>query len=120
MTQDSIDSIVAQSNELFCAKYFVTKEKISDCDIEGKSLKYVLKATLSYWKCNSLKVPTHMYVHTDRRISEGDVRQALSQLDESSLQCYICGPPPMTEDILTTVTSQCGLDTDRVHYEKWW
>ena len=43
LTQDRIDSIVAQSNKLVRAKYFVTKEKIGDCDVEGKSLKYVLK-----------------------------------------------------------------------------
>ena len=43
LTQDCIDSIVAQSNKLVRAKYFGTKEKIGNCDVEGKSLKYVLK-----------------------------------------------------------------------------
>lgn len=88
--KDRIDEIVEQCGGLVQVGYFVTKEKISDSHIRA------------------------------RRMSNSDIRQALSLVDTSSLQCYICGPPPMTEDILSMVTTQCGVATDRVHYEKWW
>lgn len=56
----------------------------------------------------------------DHRIGQKDITKALAQLDISKLQCYICGPPPMTEDMLRILLTECHVDSHLIHYEKWW
>ncbi len=56
---------------------------------------------------------------TARRMCKDDIQAAVSLLDMSMLQCYVCGPPPMTEDILILLAS-CGVKDHQIHHEKWW
>ena len=55
------------------------------------------------------------------RIGDGDVRKAISVLQASELQCYVCGPPPMLDSMVEILTSErCRVERDRIHFEKWW
>lgn len=54
-----------------------------------------------------------------RRLQAADVAGAILGLDPSRLQCFICGPPPMIEDVQTFLRDG-GVTTECVHVEKWW
>ena len=54
-----------------------------------------------------------------RRMTSGDVSCAVSKLKQTRLQSYICGPPPMIEEVEKMLNS-CGVDPGRVFAEKWW
>ncbi|GLA66861.1 hypothetical protein AtubIFM56815_004042 [Aspergillus tubingensis] len=61
-------------------------------------------------------------LHT-RRINRDDLRKAVSRADGSieaeETVCYVCGPPGMTDDVVSSLEGFLG-DTERVYYEKWW
>ena len=48
-----------------------------------------------------------------------DVVEAIQGLDHSRLRCFICGPPPMIEDIQTYLRDG-GIATECIFIEKWW
>lgn len=53
------------------------------------------------------------------RITQDDLLQALGTNDKSLLRkttCYVCGPPQMTDEIVTLLEAQGA----RVYCEKWW
>ena len=54
-----------------------------------------------------------------RRFTEKDLLYALGE-DLKSTVCYICGPPAMTDEFVSFLTSREGMDTQRVLCEKWW
>ena len=33
------------------------------------------------------------------------------------LHCFVCGPPPMTEDMLAALKD---LGVEHIHFERWW
>lgn len=53
-----------------------------------------------------------------RRISAEDLRDAATGTPTEGTVCYICGPPPMTDESVRVVGTLIGQD--RVLYEKWW
>ncbi|XP_026885906.2 oxidoreductase NAD-binding domain-containing protein 1 [Electrophorus electricus] len=50
------------------------------------------------------------------RISEESLRHCV---DPEHTLCYLCGPPPMIENV-STVLQRLGLSEDRILFEKWW
>ena len=52
-------------------------------------------------------------------MQKDDVGRALSGLDVSRLLCYICGPPPMIEDV-PIFLRHFGVHSDCIRIEKWW
>jgi len=56
---------------------------------------------------------------TSGRITNQHVETALQGLDTNTLLTYLCGPPPMIESLVGTLTG-LGQPASRVHYEKWW
>ena len=53
-------------------------------------------------------------------MSSMDVMNAVKTLGKERLQCYLCGPSPMTESMMHTLVTHCGLNSSQIHYEKWW
>ncbi|KAK8722473.1 hypothetical protein OTU49_012233, partial [Cherax quadricarinatus] len=53
------------------------------------------------------------------RITQEVLKSAIDSLDTSSLKTFICGPPPMIENINQHLLS-CGLLQNQIFYEKWW
>lgn len=53
------------------------------------------------------------------RITQETLKSALESLDTSSLKTFVCGPPPMIEEINDHLLA-CGLLQNQVLYEKWW
>ena len=62
-----------------------------------------------------------MYLHisSGRRFQKDDLERAVARLDVTRLRCFICGPPPMIEDI-ETVLRNLGVDSGCINVEKWW
>ncbi|CRG92317.1 hypothetical protein PISL3812_09374 [Talaromyces islandicus] len=58
----------------------------------------------------------NIHVHS-RRISRQDLGSAMAGAKDSTV-CYVCGPPPMTDEFVGHLGSLIGAD--RVLYEKWW
>ncbi len=54
-----------------------------------------------------------------QRITGEDITEALSHLDPSQLQCFVCGPPPMIADI-EQMLEECHVTRACIHTEKWW
>lgn len=52
-----------------------------------------------------------------RRISKQDLDSAVAGAGDSTV-CYVCGPPPMTDEFVGHLGSLIG--PDRVLCEKWW
>ena len=44
---------------------------------------------------------------------------ALPSSSSSSLDCYLCGPPPMIADCTDHLAS-LGVPLEQINYEKWW
>lgn len=40
--------------------------------------------------------------------------------DRSGTVCYVCGPPNMTDDLVSFLSRQPGMAQERVLCEKWW
>lgn len=40
--------------------------------------------------------------------------------DRSGTVCYVCGPPDMTDDLVSFLSQQPGMAQERVLCEKWW
>lgn len=70
-----------------------------------------------------------MFVYLpDGRINKSDISRALTtflnlrvglnDVNENSLFVYICGPPPMIQDV-DDILKSLGV-TNNVFYEKWW
>ncbi|TGO18230.1 hypothetical protein BTUL_0011g00360 [Botrytis tulipae] len=56
-----------------------------------------------------------------RRISNNDIDLALGTVEERSRTIvYICGPPTMTDSMVSYVQNLPGMDPLRVLCEKWW
>ncbi|KAJ9355760.1 hypothetical protein DTO027B9_3914 [Paecilomyces variotii] len=68
-----------------------------------------------------ISTPQDMEIH-DRRITAEDLKTAVtgSSGDETGTGtvCYICGPPPMTDELADKLKGMVG--SERVFYEKWW
>ncbi|KAG7176688.1 Oxidoreductase NAD-binding domain-containing protein 1-like [Homarus americanus] len=47
------------------------------------------------------------------------LKSSVASLDVSSLKTFICGPPPMIENINKHLLA-CGLLQHQILYEKWW
>ncbi|XP_068235451.1 oxidoreductase NAD-binding domain-containing protein 1-like [Palaemon carinicauda] len=52
-------------------------------------------------------------------ITQDNLRSALKVLDTSTLRTFVCGPPPMIENIKDNLLV-CGLSRNQILYEKWW
>ncbi|KAK3775048.1 hypothetical protein RRG08_048258 [Elysia crispata] len=52
------------------------------------------------------------------RITESEIQEALSSLNQASAQVYICGPPAFLDKMETFCLSS-GLPKDRIYYENW-
>ncbi|KAL4881588.1 hypothetical protein BJY04DRAFT_218036 [Aspergillus karnatakaensis] len=67
--------------------------------------------------------PGDLTIHS-RRINQDDLRQSVSGNDGKSTPsetvCYVCGPPQMTDEVVSTVVSLLDGQKDRVFFEKWW
>jgi hypothetical protein len=65
--------------------------------------------------------PQDMKIH-DRRVTSDDLKTAVigSSGDKtgSGTVCYVCGPPPMTDEFVDTLRGMIG--EERVFCEKWW
>lgn len=68
---------------------------------------------------NSLCISMYIYFSSGRRLQKDDLGRAVARLDVTRLQCFICGPPPMIED-LQIVLRDLGVDLGCVNFEKWW
>lgn len=56
-----------------------------------------------------------------RRINHADLIDAVgSPEDRAGVVCYVCGPPPMTDDFVSFLRQAQGMDEQRVLCEKWW
>lgn len=56
-----------------------------------------------------------------RRINHADLIDAVgSPEDRAGVVCYVCGPPPMTDDFVSFLRQVEGMDEQRVLCEKWW
>lgn len=64
-----------------------------------------------------------------RRLSKDDLLPALDgytqetgypDRDRSGTVCYVCGPPAMTDELVSFLVQQPGMAEDRVLCEKWW
>ncbi|KAF7913320.1 hypothetical protein BELL_0147g00050 [Botrytis elliptica] len=56
-----------------------------------------------------------------RRISNKDIDLALGTMEERSRTIvYICGPPTMTDSMVSYIRNLPGIDPSRVLCEKWW
>jgi NAD(P)H-flavin reductase len=77
---------------------------------------------LTNQKYKKIKDPQALGWFHDRRIKEADLLHALgADLDvRRRTLCYVCGPPKMTDDIVSWFAQQEGLSTERVLCEKWW
>lgn len=53
------------------------------------------------------------------RINESRLQEAVSSLDRNRLICYICGPPPMIQQI-TEILYKMDIEESRILFEKWW
>ncbi|GFS04412.1 oxidoreductase NAD-binding domain-containing protein 1-like [Elysia marginata] len=53
------------------------------------------------------------------RITETDVKEAVSSLNKALVQAFICGPPGFL-DHMEMFCLASGLHKDQIHYEKWW
>ena len=53
------------------------------------------------------------------RISHSTIQEAISGLDRSNCTCFICGPPPMIQDV-TDILRKLDIAEHRIHFEKWW
>ncbi|KAF2837808.1 ferredoxin reductase-like protein [Patellaria atrata CBS 101060] len=56
-----------------------------------------------------------------RRITSDDLISAIGDVAErEATVCYICGPPPMTDEFVAFLQDQEGIAKERVLCEKWW
>lgn len=59
-----------------------------------------------------------------RRLQPEDLRQALRGSDgvirPEETVCYLCGPPRMTDEIVSTLRALLGDGQERIFFEKWW
>ncbi len=53
------------------------------------------------------------------RINKSTIEDTLKSLDIASVQCYICGPPPMIAS-METYLQELGVKKEQWHCEKWW
>ncbi|XP_033103167.1 oxidoreductase NAD-binding domain-containing protein 1-like [Anneissia japonica] len=58
-------------------------------------------------------------VYAKGRIQESDLARVVNEFGADKLKCYICGPPPMIEDMEAKLL-KLKLNPDNLHYEKWW
>ncbi|XP_066972681.1 oxidoreductase NAD-binding domain-containing protein 1-like isoform X2 [Macrobrachium rosenbergii] len=63
--------------------------------------------------------PPHASNATYGHITQDVLRSSLKTLDTSGLQTFVCGPPPMIENIKDHLLV-CGLSQNQIFYEKWW
>ncbi|XP_064097013.1 oxidoreductase NAD-binding domain-containing protein 1-like [Macrobrachium nipponense] len=63
--------------------------------------------------------PPHASNATYGHITQDVLRSSLKTLDTSALQTFVCGPPPMIENIKDHLLV-CGLSQNKIFYEKWW
>ncbi|EAW10697.1 FAD-dependent oxidoreductase [Aspergillus clavatus NRRL 1] len=59
-----------------------------------------------------------------RRLQPADLRRALQGSEgiirpEESV-CYMCGPPKMTDEVVSTLQGLLGDGQERIFFEKWW
>lgn len=70
-----------------------------------------------------LEQPEDLRIHP-RRINQDDLRTALTgpngDIQAEETVCYMCGPPAMTDEFVTTLRGLMGDGSDRVFFEKWW
>ena len=56
-----------------------------------------------------------------RRIQHKDLIAAIgSPKKRAGVVCYVCGPPPMTDDFVSLLRHAEGMEEQRVLCEKWW
>ncbi|KAL5466981.1 hypothetical protein EMCRGX_G031146 [Ephydatia muelleri] len=53
------------------------------------------------------------------RITREDLTQAVATLDLLNLFCFVCGPPPMTDNVIQCLRD-VGVPQNCIQYEKWW
>lgn len=67
--------------------------------------------------------PKDLTTHA-RRINQDDLRKTVSGTDTkfspNQTVCYVCGPPQMTDEVVSSVTNLLDGQKDRVFFEKWW
>ena len=86
---------------------------------------FVYEVSMSEWETGIARARVQGYRYIvwiftpGRRMRKDDVGRALSRLDVSRLLCFICGPPPMIEDI-QILLRDLGVGSDCIHIEKWW
>ena len=66
-----------------------------------------------------LILPTFKLLGERGRINESRLQEAVSSLDRNRLICYICGPPPMIQQI-TEILYKMDIEENRILFEKWW
>lgn len=65
------------------------------------------------------KTPADNKQNVQGRISHSTIQEAISGLDRSNFTCFICGPPPMIQDV-TDILRKLEIAEHRIHFEKWW
>ncbi|XP_071951337.1 oxidoreductase NAD-binding domain-containing protein 1-like isoform X2 [Antedon mediterranea] len=88
--QDDISEIVNNFPSVFQSTLFVTQEDVSS---DNK--------------------------YTQGRIQDSHLASAVQEFGSENLECYICGPPPMIEDMESSLL-KLNMKPENVHYEKWW
>lgn len=69
------------------------------------------------------KLPNRTFA---RRMQEYDIQQALNGFradvatSRARTVAYVCGPPKMTDELVSLIGRQDGMSPDRVLCEKWW
>ncbi|XP_050418628.2 oxidoreductase NAD-binding domain-containing protein 1 [Patella vulgata] len=53
------------------------------------------------------------------RISEDTIHRVVGKSKPDKITAFICGPLSMIEDV-TCILQNCGLDSSKIRFEKWW
>lgn len=77
-----------------------------------------LDATIIQSALDALRAPVFRFP-PDADASTGTLAADPSSAISSRVEVYLCGPPPMTEDI-AKVCDSLNVPSDDVHFEKWW
>ncbi|KAI9376007.1 hypothetical protein BJX61DRAFT_539320 [Aspergillus egyptiacus] len=67
--------------------------------------------------------PKDLTIHA-RRINQDDLRKVISGSDlkfsPTETVCYVCGPPQMTDEVVSTLGGLLNGQKERIYFEKWW
>ena len=56
-----------------------------------------------------------------RRLQEGDILESLPSIEaRSRMAAYVCGPPLMTDHLVSYLQGLDGVAAERILCEKWW